>query len=75
MVVCQRNELFSSRFFFELGHWTVRKKWKIFVGKEHMTFSEARNFCESNNGRLPCPERKEPSKKYLLSISLMLGQL
>ena len=48
--------------YFELETWIVRKKWNIFVGKKHMTFSEAWNFCESNNGRLPCPERTEPGK-------------
>ena len=64
LVVCERTELLSSKIFFVVDIWTLRKKWNLFVGKEHMTISEARNFCESNNGRLPCPERTEPSKKY-----------
>ena len=86
MVVCQRNDFLSSMVYFEIGHWTARKKWNLFVGKKHVTFSEATNFCESNNGRLPCPERRDPDKNtHLIKIiklikveagrNHMLGQL
>ena len=65
--------------FFESGYWTVRKKWNLFVGKEHMTISQARNFCESNKGRLPCPERTElitniyQLKQELIFIPFIFG--